>query len=169
MEIKTSNFNTIKTINEIIEKDNTFKKDITLNVNEFNKLSFYNDRLSLARMLQNIVITKPGTYPNNPDFGCGIENYIFEFANNNTIAEITTSIGKQIDKWINPAKNNIHINVNVKYIDLGNPNYKNLAIIFEVTREIINNNENKNDNIDIYTLYVTGNVKDHTIISKLEL
>ena len=58
MEIRTSYNNNLKTLNEIQKENENFKKDITLNINNFKKLSYLYDREALARMIQNIIVTK---------------------------------------------------------------------------------------------------------------
>ena len=155
-----------KTLNEQISDEKKFKRDITLNINSFNKLDFWEDRESLARMLQHIVITKKGTYPNNPDFGVGIEDYMFEKADASTVNELTIKINEQINKWID-KDDSIEIKVNVKYIKIPEKtHYVNLAVFFTVTRDDTLNPTNNDDYV--LTLYLTEDVKNRKIISKID-
>ena len=51
MDIRTSYNNNLKTLNEIQKENENFKKDITLNIKNFKKLSYLDDREALARMI----------------------------------------------------------------------------------------------------------------------
>ena len=138
---------------------------ITLNINNFKKLSYLNDREALARMIQNIIVTKKGTYPNNPDFGVGIENYMFELADGKTLSELTSNINEQLSKWV---RNDYNIQVDGQYINSNNNQYKNLVLYFSISTED-NSNVFGEDNTELFALFLTNDLKNKKIISKLEL
>lgn len=165
MEIRTSYNNNLKTLNEIQKENENFKKDITLNINNFKKLSYLYDREALARMIQNIIVTKKGTYPNNPDFGVGIENYMFELADGKTLSELTSNINEQLSKWV---RNDYNIQVDGQYINSNNNQYKNLVLYFSISTED-NSNVFGEDNTELFALFLTNDLKNKKIISKLEL
>lgn len=145
-----------------------FKKDITLNINNFNKLNYITDREALARMLQHIVITKKGTYPNNPDFGVGIEDYAFERADSATINEILENVNYQISKWIT-KENGLYINTDIKfYKSPENKNYVTLILFFEVTRDQ-DNLKDYNDDDYVITMFVSQNSRNRQILSQIEI
>lgn len=139
------------------------RKDITLNINDLNKLEFYEDRVALARMIQNILVTKKGTYPNNPTFGVGIEDYLFDFANNTTKSELSSSITEQLNLWLD-TKDDIHIEHNLQFVKTDNNAYTTLAIFFNVY------SDTKSGDTELYkfTLFFTGDQKNRKIVSKLE-
>lgn len=165
MDIRTSYNNNLKTLNEIQKENENFKKDITLNINNFKKLSYLYDREALARMIQNIIVTKKGTYPNNPDFGVGIENYMFELADGKTLSELTSNINEQLSKWV---RNDYNIQVDGQYINSNNNQYKNLVLYFSISTED-NSNVFGEDNTELFALFLTNDLKNKKIISKLEL
>lgn len=153
-----------------IVEDNTskiFKDEVTLNINSFDKEIILKDREALASMLRTLVIVKKGTYPNNPDFGVGIEDYLFDFLNDNKISELEDEIDNQIQKWIDKSPNlNIKTKIH-KSKSYSNGNYCNLILFFTVTRN--NDFEYDNSKIDDYTitLYVTGDTQNRKVLSKL--
>ena len=165
MDIRTSYNNNLKTLNEIQKENENFKKDITLNINNFKKLSYLYDREALARMIQNIIVTKKGTYPNNPDFGVGIENYMFELADGKTLSELTSNINEQLSKWV---RNDYNIQVDGQYVNSNNNQYKNLVLYFSISTED-NSNVFGEDNTELFALFLTNDLKNKKIISKLEL
>lgn len=153
-----------------IVEDNTskiFKDEVTLNINSFDKEIILKDREALASMLRTLVIVKKGTYPNNPDFGVGIEDYLFDFLNDNKISELEDEIDNQIQKWIDKSPNlNIKTKIH-KSKSYSNGNYCNLVLFFTITRN--NDFEYDNSKIDDYTitLYVTGDTQNRKVLSKL--
>lgn len=75
-----------------------FGKEFYLNLNKYNNVA--SEKIALAQTIQNLCLIEPGTYPNNPELGVGIENYQFEFLDNNTLGEIKSKIDEQIAKFI---------------------------------------------------------------------
>lgn len=76
-----------------------FKKEIILDQDGFFNQLYRNDLNSLAQIIQNIIIIEPGTYPNKPDLGIGIENYLFEPASTSIRQELTKKITEQIENY----------------------------------------------------------------------
>lgn len=148
-----------------IEDETTIKHDITLNVNNFNKLDYSEDVLCIARMLQNILLTNPGTYPNNPTFGVGIEYYLFDFANEKTKSELTSKIIDQINTWLN-TNQNIIITPEIKFVKTDNNTYTTLAVMFNVSKDSVTTNKNQEYN---FTIFFTGDTTNRKIVSKIDL
>lgn len=74
--------------------------ELLLDVNNFNQSSKYEDFLALAKRIQNILLTEPGTNPNIPEFGVGLQMYNFEFLDNDTLSVIETNINEQVSKYV---------------------------------------------------------------------
>lgn len=158
----------VKASKKLIEDNKpTEIRDITLNVTEFNKLEFYKEREAVARIIQHILVTRKGTYPNNPDFGVGIEDYLFELSTDKLLNELESSIDYQLDKWINSeVKNaNLEIKTDVNVIKLNNNSYTTLAIGFKVQDKHTYSKENDYE----FTIYYTGNQTNKKILSQLDL
>lgn len=84
-----------------MEKDEELKKEFELSVNNFGTATEYEDLFALAREIQTLILMKPGSFPNHPEMGVGIQDYQFEYLDNLTISEISTRINDQINTYIN--------------------------------------------------------------------
>jgi hypothetical protein len=122
---------------------------------------------AVARMIQHILITKQGTYPNNPDFGVGIEDYLFELATTSVKAELQSVITTQMNKWLNNelGKTDITTKQEIQFLRSNNDAYVTLAIFFTVY------DTNQNGNTDEYkvSLFYTGDSSNRKVISKMDL
>jgi len=54
---------------------------------------------AVANSLNNIISTSRGTVPGHPDFGCSIDQFIFETINPLTVASIEAEIRYALGKW----------------------------------------------------------------------
>lgn len=81
-----------------------FKKEVELNENGIFGQAFKENLLAYAQVVQNIIIIEPGTYPNHPDLGVGIERYLHEHFTTALKNEISTKINNQISKFAPVAK-----------------------------------------------------------------
>ena len=97
-------------INSNDEIDYRFKNELVLNRSSFNLLDQRVDKHALAQTIQNILIMRKGTYPNQPELGVGIEDYLFELADADTLRNIKVEIDKQIKMFI-PTNYNIEFEV----------------------------------------------------------
>lgn len=61
------------------------------------KMSEHEEDIKEAILI--ILGTAKGERPMRPDFGCGINDYVFEVINSNTLGLITTSIKEALTKW----------------------------------------------------------------------
>lgn len=142
-------------------------RDVSLNVTEFKKLKQPTGKEAVARVIQHILITKKGTYPNNPDFGVGIEDYLFEFANNTTKYELEENINTQMEKWLNKSiiQSNINTKHQVEFLRSANGAYNTLAIFFTV----FDTNEKGNSQEYKINLFFTGDTSNRKVISQMDL
>jgi len=152
-----------KAIQEAIDKEG-ITRDVGLNLTEFNKLNYFTDTHAIARIIQNIIVTNPGTYPNNPDFGVGIEKYLFDFASKNTEANLRSEIKDQLNRWL-VTNNNVVYNFELKYLKSDNNAYTHLVIIFNIYKEDITNQIEEHT----FELLLTGDPDNKKIISKIKL
>jgi len=159
----------VKAGKEAAMKNNTPTeyRDVSLNVTEFNKLQQVTGKEAVARTIQHILITKKGTYPNNPDFGVGIENYLFELATTSMRVELENEISTQMDKWLNHSiiATNIKTKQELQFLRSADGGYMTLAIFFTVY------DTNYKGNSEEYkvTLFFTGDSSNRKVISEMEL
>ena len=76
------------------------KEEFYLDINDFQQVDSVNGLYAIARLIQILCILQPGTYPNHPDMGIGIQNFKFEYADSDTIASINSRISEQIGKYL---------------------------------------------------------------------
>ena len=93
-----------------------FENELTLNRSEFNTLDQRTDKFALAQTIQNILLFHKGNFPNQPQLGVGIEDYLFELANQDTIREIEDKINNQIKAFI-PTDYNINFETQFKTVN----------------------------------------------------
>lgn len=74
-----------------------FKKEAILDNDNFNRPVLQDDLVALAQVIQNILIYEKGTFPNQPQLGLGIRNYLFEILDNITLTTLEDEIKEQID------------------------------------------------------------------------
>lgn len=171
--------NTIDEANRMIEqiiksnKENVLNnntpteiRDVTLNVTNFNKIKQTTGKEAVARMIQHILVTKKGTYPNNPDFGVGVEDYLFDLATGRVKADLEAEISKQMDKWLNRSlvQSNIETTQKVEFLRSTDNTYLTLAVFFNIT----DNNGRTVEKYDVNVFY-TGDTTNRTVISEMTL
>jgi len=98
------------------------KNEFFLSVDDFGKVSSYNELTALARLVQRIIIMQPMSYPDEPDMGVGIANFEFEFMDKHTLGELNERIRTQVNKYV--PNSNIG-NVIVDVIDNDRTGQKN--------------------------------------------
>jgi hypothetical protein len=106
----------------------SFKDELLLAKSVFNTNAVRTKLEALAQVLQNIIIYEPGTFPNQPELGVGIENYQFEFLDDKTMTELKTNIDNQIQKFI-PSDIKVEPSIETLLNELGK---KILVISFRV-------------------------------------
>ena len=88
-----------------------FKNELVLEENNFHTLEQRTDKVALAQTIQNVLFFHKGTFPNQPELGVGIEDYLFEFANDETKNELDLKIKNQLNKFV-PTTYNINFTLN---------------------------------------------------------
>ena len=92
-------------------------------------------------------------------------NKIIDLADGKTLSELTSNINEQLSKWI---RNDYNIQVDGQYVNSNNNQYKNLVLYFSISTED-NSNVFGEDNTELFALFLTNDLKNKKIISKLEL
>lgn len=94
--------------------ENMYKKkfgyDFRLNFTDFLQQEIVSDMEALAVIFQRIIFFRKGDFPNQPDLGVGIEDYVFELMDPGTIAKIQNEIAHQCARFA-PTEYNYTIKV----------------------------------------------------------
>jgi len=138
-----------------------FKKEILLAEDGLFSQTYREDLEAYAQVIQNILIIEKGTYPNMPDLGIGIKNYLFEIYSSELVTELESEIRKQTRTYA--PVNGIELDIDINYEN------KILYIKFSIYREdgtdIIKNEQS----LSFYLLYglqeSTNILKSKLIIS----
>lgn len=93
-----------------------FKNELVLEKNSFNTMTIREDKTALAQVIQNLLFIEKGTYPNQPELGIGIENYLFEKIDKGTCSVLKDNIKEQIEKFA-PSEYLIDVQVESKIIN----------------------------------------------------
>ena len=72
---------------------------------------------AIVQTIQNLCFIKPGTYPNDPDLGLGIEDEQFEIADTFYLGELQSRLNAMIDKYIE-TDYYVETRVSLKKIDI---------------------------------------------------
>ena len=140
-------------------KEIRFQKEIVMESDSFNNPIYREGLESLAQVIQNLIIIEKGTYPNQPDLGVGIANYLFEILDLTTISEMKNNIEDQIDKFINHPYINVQVDIK-KLEDLDKVKSNTLGIIVTLINTVTNSETS-------YTYLFAGNNKTKKVVSKL--
>ena len=79
------------------------KKELMMEITDFKTPRTADQKMCLARLIQNLIITEPNTYPTNPDLGVGIETYQFEIGDDLLLGNLRESIRRQIEMYVPKA------------------------------------------------------------------
>ena len=100
--------------------------DIMFVVGENNRAEVYYDASAVVLAIKNILLSRPGNFPETPSLGMHIQKYQFETLDDETLTDIETELSMQINKYVQSA-NNVSVNI-VKIIkDEDNP-YNGIGI-----------------------------------------
>ena len=91
-----------------IDKDGIANQDeLTFQIDDFRQPKVLTDFDAVAKRLQNLILMRKGTMPNDFDMGVDINSYRFEYRNSDTENMIRSEINNQIDKYLPdiPVKN----------------------------------------------------------------
>jgi phage baseplate assembly protein W len=124
----------LSTLKEI-KDEIRFKQEALLESDDFHQPKLREGLESLAQVIQNLIIIHKGTYPNQPQLGVGISDYLFEFMDERTLNEISSAIKNQIDEFVTHYY--ITVTVNVKKLeDLDKVKSNTLGITIDLTNDI---------------------------------
>ena len=154
------NIATVKNVKDDLQEIR-FKQELLLSKDNFNNPAKFEGLESLAQEIQNLLIYEKGTFPNHPNLGVGISNYLFEILDERTLSDIRKNIDEQINTFIDHPY--ITIITNVKKVDK-NSKSKSRYTIIDITFTI--RNLVTDTSVDIDFLY-TGNPKNKKVVSKI--
>lgn len=122
--------------------------------------------------MQNIIIMDKGTIPNDPNFGVGIRNWLFEFMDSQSLNEIREEIDRQFRKYIFHKNADIDIELSKAELPINNTNTLIIKItIHNYTRAEFKNLEIFEDisqpELIVFKFGVIGSINSNKIVSKL--
>lgn len=130
----------------------------------FQKPAIRENLEALAQTIQNIILIEPGTYPNDPNFGCGISNYLFEFNDQTTINEIQSNIDSQISKYAVHPNITVQSSVSTSTAMSGRMNI--LVIDVNIFDTKTTNTNNETEALNLSYLFA-GNTETKAVVSQL--
>lgn len=142
----------------IAEDRKFFGKELYLDENNFGQPYELNNLEGLAQTIQNIIIIEKGTYPNTPNFGVGISNYLFELLDNITLSELTNSINNQISTYI--VSESVSVDVYIDHLSENNKNINSIKVSIHLS------DQEQSEGIAFDYLFA-GNTNNKKFISKL--
>ncbi|WRM43457.1 hypothetical protein [Staphylococcus phage LY01] len=129
--------------------------------NIYNRQHMLEDMEAMGQTVQNLIIMKKGTYPNTPNLGVGIEDYLFEILDNETISDITSNINNQISQYI--VSSSVNIEVKVTQLKNSNANLNSLKIDVTLSDTI------DISNIQRFSYIFAANILTKKMVTKLVL
>jgi phage baseplate assembly protein W len=132
-----------------------FKSELVLDKNNFHQMEMREDKVALAQVIQNLLFTEKGTYPNQPSLGIGIENYLFELADKGTLTTLKDEIKAQIEKF-SPTEYLVENNVKKEIV-----NGNTVLLLTFVIRDLTKSTETE------FGIAVAKSKKTQKLISKL--
>ena len=78
----------------------------------------------ISELVRQVLLTAPGERVNLPDFGAGLQRYVFSNINDSTASLVQTAVFQSLDRWLGTlisvdevkvSADQSTINVNVKY------------------------------------------------------
>lgn len=120
--------NIVKTMNSKVEYN---KQELCFDFSDFETQKSYEEEYALSRLLINLLLLIPGTYPNNPNMGVNIGKYEFELVTGQELAQIKDDIQTQINLYI-PNSQVREIVVELVTDDLSGTKY--LGVGFGITK-----------------------------------
>ena len=119
------------------EKNESTAKELQFTINDYNEPEEKSGLLAAATKIMNLLFLKPYTYPDTPEMGVDLEQYMFEYQTEGIRGEIERNINQQISTYL-----------------------PDLEMITTVVR-FIDDKESQTVNLGIgFSLYVDGQQKD---------
>lgn len=76
------------------------KKEFMLQYNDYRKCKSVDQTHGTAQLIRNLLLLKPGTYPNSPEMGINIKKYQFELIDEQRKDEIRNEIVDQVRTYV---------------------------------------------------------------------
>lgn len=148
-------------MNYIAKDTKHFRKEIFMAQNVYNRQMMLDDMEAMGQTIQNLIIMKPGTYPNTPGLGVGIEDYLFEILDNDTIMDISANINNQITRYI--VSQSVNVEVRISKLENSNANINSLKIDVNLSDVLDINNQ------QLFSFVFASNNLTKKMITKLVL
>lgn len=137
-----------------------FGYEFLLNFNDFENQEIVNDMEALAMIFQRIILFRKGDFPNQPELGVGIEDYVFELMEPATINKIENEIKYQCERF---APTNYTYTVKVEQMQVkGNGKKSAIAVFFYISKY---NEENSNE--PSFAILFNKSRKESKMLSKI--
>lgn len=143
-----------------------FRSEPILALDLFHKPLMREHLDGLAQTIQNILLISPGTLPNDPLFGVGLERYLFEILNEATMSTLRDSIEEQLARYV--VHEDITVNVEVKPLKTEVSDVNTLMITVRLYESSTSVSEPDNEPIELGFAYA-GNSATRKTISKIIL
>ncbi len=76
------------------------KNESLFEYDNFRKPATVNGLASVAQLVKSLLYLQPGTYPDAPSMGIGIENYLFEAMSKETLTDLQNKIRDQMRTYL---------------------------------------------------------------------
>ena len=145
-----------------------FRSEPVLAIDLFHKPFMRHDLEALAQTIQNLILISPGTLPNDPLFGVGLDQYIFELLNDTTITTMQTAIEEQISRYI--VHEDVTVSVEVKPMRANNRNVNSLLVTVRLYEAASASSRSEGDSTSVEVGFAyAGNTSTRKTASKIIL
>ena len=97
----------------------------TFNSGNYGIMETYSGANAKVLAIKNLILARPGNYPETPSLGINIEKYQFDLLDDQTITDIKNDMGHQIIKYIPDLDN---VNIVVDKITEDNDTYLGISV-----------------------------------------
>lgn len=87
-------------------------RDFTLDQGQYGRAAEYTDSAAIILAIRNILLTRKGNFPFNPNFGMDIEKYQFDLLDDIQVGEIRSELQRQIAAYL-PSFQNVLVDVRI--------------------------------------------------------
>lgn len=131
-----------------------FYKDFLCQKGTYQKAEELTNENAVVLAVRNILLSKPGNFPFNPEIGMDIKKYQFELLDDHTVATIKNELQKQLGKYI-PSSTGV--SAEVLTIEKDDKTYLGISIGINTNGEDITANFLLSQDED--TVYVFNEIK----------
>jgi phage baseplate assembly protein W len=87
-------------------------RDFTLDQGPYGRALEYTDSAAIILAVRNILLTRRGNFPFNPNFGMNVEKYQFDLLDDVQVGEIRAELSQQIARYL-PSLQNVSVDVRI--------------------------------------------------------